>query len=125
MKVQLDNDGYIKNFVICGENPDCTVEAELHAGLTFENCSAYRYVNGELVLDAVRYAQMQDVRDKNSLRILREKECFAVVNRGELWYETLTDTQRAELQAWYRAWLDVTDTMQIPDKPGWVQGVSA
>lgn len=55
------------------------------------------------------------------LRHLREIYCFAIVNRGELWYDTLTNDQIAELNVWYRDWLNVTDTKVIPDKPSWLK----
>lgn len=50
----------------------------------------------------------------------REKECFRVVNRGMVWYETLSDIQKKELKDWYIKWLNVTDTKIIPDKPKWL-----
>lgn len=60
-------------------------------------------------------------REKERLRQLREKECFALVNRGELWYKRLTEEQKAELDVWYQAWLDVTETLEIPIKPDWLK----
>lgn len=56
----------------------------------------------------------------NGLRTQREYECFSVVNRGELWYNKLTEEQKAELSQWYEDWLDVTDTKVIPTKPTWL-----
>ena len=60
-------------------------------------------------------------REKQRLRKLREKECFELINRGELWYKRLTDEQKAELDGWYQAWLDVTETLEIPNKPDWLK----
>jgi hypothetical protein len=57
---------------------------------------------------------------KEALRELRERECFSIINRGQLWYESLTDEQRADLSAWYRAWLDCTSTMLTPKRPTWL-----
>lgn len=57
---------------------------------------------------------------KTSLRELREKKCFAIINRGSLWYETLTEEQLQELREWYVAWLDVTATFKIPKSPKWL-----
>lgn len=54
------------------------------------------------------------------LRAQRERICFPVINRGELWYSRLTEEQRAELEAWYQAWLDVTETKVIPETPDWI-----
>lgn len=63
------------------------------------------------------------VEDELSLyRKERELKCFPVVNRGKLWYNTLTSEQLVELRKWYEAWLDVTETRIIPDTPSWVNG---
>jgi hypothetical protein len=58
---------------------------------------------------------------KNALRQLRERECYPIINRGNLWYDTLLDYQKVELQNWYKAWLDVTETFVVPKKPDWVR----
>ena len=58
---------------------------------------------------------------KNALRALREQKCFPIINRGALWYDTLTEEQVTELREWYTAWLDVTVTFKIPKKPKWLQ----
>lgn len=54
------------------------------------------------------------------LRRERERICFPVINRGAAWYARLTPEQNAELQAWYDAWLDVTDTKIKPETPSWI-----
>lgn len=58
--------------------------------------------------------------NKNALRARRATECFRVINRGKLWYDTLTSSQQIELREWYIAWLNVTDTLVIPRKPQWL-----
>ncbi len=55
------------------------------------------------------------------LRQQREQECFSVINRGSLWYDTLTEEQKEELKIWYKAWLDVTETRVIPEKLEWIK----
>ena len=55
-----------------------------------------------------------------NLRNQREVECFPIINRGKLWYDNLTTEQIAELNKWYNAWLDVTETKVIPNKPNWL-----
>jgi hypothetical protein len=57
----------------------------------------------------------------NQLRMKRENECFYIINRGSLWYDTLTDEQVEELKKWYRNWLDCTETLEIPEKPEWLK----
>lgn len=59
------------------------------------------------------------------LRKRRENECFPVINRGTLWYEKLTDEQKTELSAWYEAWLDAPATLTVPEKPSWIDEVTA
>lgn len=66
----------------------------------------------------------------DNLRTRREEECFSIINRGVLWYNTLTSEQQQELNTWYQAWLDVpqvyletkpTDIETIiPTKPNWL-----
>lgn len=56
----------------------------------------------------------------NILRANRETVCFSVINRGRLWYDTLSQEQIEELNIWYKAWLDVTITMVEPQKPIWL-----
>lgn len=57
----------------------------------------------------------------NNIRSQREFECFSIINRGQLWYNTLSDNQKVELQNWYNEWLDVTRTKKIPQKPSWIK----
>lgn len=56
----------------------------------------------------------------NNLRAKRETECFPIINRGQLWYDALSEQQIVELKEWYIAWLNVTDTLVIPNKPNWI-----
>ena len=55
-----------------------------------------------------------------ALRKEREEQCFSVINRGKLWYDCLSIEQLSELNDWYFAWLDVTETKVIPVKPKWL-----
>lgn len=57
---------------------------------------------------------------KDDLRNRREAECYSVINRGELWYSMLTEEQKTELKAWYIAWLNVTDTLVVPETPAFL-----
>lgn len=54
------------------------------------------------------------------LRMQRETECFSIINRGQPWYDKLTEEQKTELNTWYQAWLEVTETMVAPEKPKWI-----
>ena len=73
------------------------------------------------VNDKEKILNMPIEHAKNVLRSLREKECYPIINRGKLWYDTLSDWKKVELQTWYKAWLDVTETFVIPTKPSWVK----
>jgi len=55
-----------------------------------------------------------------NLRRRREIECFKVVNRGQLWYASLTKKQVEELNKWYKQWLEITKTKVVPQRPSWL-----
>lgn len=84
--------------------------------------------NGALFFES--YMQTEEYKQKERewqsyhqlklLRAQRETECFPVINRGYLWYMQLSDAQLSELNEWYQAWLDVTSTQNIPQKPAWL-----
>lgn len=59
-------------------------------------------------------------REISAVRLRRERECFPIINRGQLWYDGLTEKQKAELTAWYTDWLNVTQTLVVPKKPEWL-----
>ena len=59
--------------------------------------------------------QIEELRQK------REIECFSIINRGKLWYDTLTPEQLIELDAWYNDWLNVTITLEEPEKLSWLK----
>lgn len=71
--------------------------------------------------DILVYIPYTEEEMLDQLRSQREVECFSFVNRGQLWYNSLTEEQLAELQIWYKAWLDVTETKIIPTKPSWLK----
>ena len=91
----------------------------------------YRIVNGyNGALFFVEYTMTDEYKAKakefkasseiNALRRRRDDECFSVINRGALWYDRLTEVQRAELDEWYDAWLNVTETKEVPKTPDWL-----
>lgn len=57
----------------------------------------------------------------DGLRFARQVHCFDIINRGQGWYMLLTEEQKTELTNWYKAWLDVTETGNIPKKPEWLK----
>lgn len=76
-----------------------------------ENNKVIDYDNSE----DLRLQQLEELRQR------REQECFSIINRGSLWYATLTDEQVEELNKWYQNWLDCTETLEMPKKPEWLK----
>lgn len=63
--------------------------------------------------------------DKNMtpgyIRYIRNRECFALIDcKSTLWYNGLSAEKRAELDAWYKAWLDAPATKIRPARPDWL-----
>lgn len=69
---------------------------------------------------AFRQARKNSPEYLDYLRNKREKECFSVIDRGKLWYDTLTQERLDELETWYNAWLQVTETKVIPERLDWL-----
>lgn len=85
-----------------------------------EHFTAYHVRDGILAFDDAQAAAEQAEAAKDAYRKRREVECFPIINRGQLWYDTLTKDQLSELKTWYQAWLDGTNTQTIPEKPEWL-----
>lgn len=121
MQVYLDKNGYVLSYAIIGTLSDGIEVEELKDLRHFqENYQAYKVVDNQLVFDSA-YAAIRKISEKqHELRERREAECFSIINRGQLWYDSLTPQQRAELQQWYDAWLEVTETLQPPETPDWL-----
>lgn len=121
MQVYLDKNGYVLSYAIIGTLSDGIEVEELKDLRHFqENYQAYKVVDNQLVFDSA-YAAIRKISEKQQeLRERREAECFSIINRGQLWYDSLTPQQRAELQQWYDAWLEVTETLQPPETPDWL-----
>ena len=122
MQIKTDANGYIDNFATIGNILDST-EIDAPADLEhFErNYRAYRIKDGKLFFDEEQATVLQNEAENAQLRIERDAECFSVINRGWLWYDTLTEKQTKELRKWYKGWLDVTETKKKPDKPSWLK----
>lgn len=121
MKVLLSDQGYVVSYALEGELLDAVEAAEPSDLFHFEeHFTAYQVLDGTLVFDDARAEAEQDEAAKDAYRKRREIECFPVINRGPLWYDTLTEEQISELETWYRAWLDGTNTQTIPEKPEWL-----
>lgn len=122
MKIKTNTEGFIDSYATVGEILDST-EIDAPADLDhFErNFRAYRIKDGALFFDEAQATVIQTEEENEQLRIERDAECFSVINRGWLWYDTLTEKQTKELRKWYKDWLDVTHTRKKPDKPSWLK----
>lgn len=85
----------------------------------YEDCIFEDFTNG--VLDLDKYNKRIKKENTDELRAMREVECFSIINRGKLWYDNLTEEQLVELNTWYNAWLNVTETRFVPEKPNWIK----
>jgi hypothetical protein len=121
MQVICDERGYVQSFAIIGNLVGGT---ELPEPADFEQfllrSYAFRVDEGKLVYDAQEYENHQTEERKEEYRRRRETECFAVINRGQLWYEGVSISQLLELRSWYKAWLNVTESMVVPERPTWL-----
>ena len=68
----------------------------------------------------VKYIERDVEELKTILRRLRSNRVFPIINRSNLWYESLTQEKKDELHIWYKKWLDVTETLIIPERPLWL-----
>ena len=120
MQVQLEN-GRVISYALVGEIVEGIEVSEPEDIDHFEtHFSAYRLQDGTLEYDEDQNKENERKALCDGLRQRRETECFSYINRGQLWYDRLTEEQKAELDAWYAAWLKVTDTLTAPKKPSWL-----
>lgn len=121
MKVLLNEQGYVESYALEGELVDALETAEPNDLSHFEkHFTSYRMRDGTLVFDDIQAEAEQAQAAKDAYRKRREVECFPIIDRGRLWYDTLTEDQLSELKTWYQAWLDGTNTQTIPEKPEWL-----
>ena len=123
MQIVLDEHGYVKAYALIGEMSDAAATVDEPADIEdFEANyrSYYLSTYNTLIKSADKQLEINNARELTALRNKREKQCFTYINRGQLWYGKLTDAQKNELDAWYQAWLDVTETKNIPTAPAWL-----
>ena len=89
---------------------------EIQPGLT--EISEYKYQYRAMHIENF----IADKSDKVDIyRSIRLQVCFPIINRGQLWYNNLTDEQQEELSKWYNEWLNVTTTLVMPETPDWLK----
>ena len=122
MQVLLEN-GYVVSYATVGILND-SIEIEITEDeLTHfaDHFLSYKYIDGKLVFDEVREEELKIESQKEQIRNDRAKTCFPIVNRGGLWYDLLTEEEKAELLDWYQAWLEAPETLVIPETPSWIK----
>lgn len=125
VSVILDEAGYVECYSIDSghfENEVITYIADDKETIDrFERYyEAYTVHHDRLQVGDDKLKGLLSDREKKSIREARENQCFPIINRGELWYETLTAEQRQELAVWYQAWLDAPQTLKMPNTPSWL-----
>lgn len=97
MQIILNDQGYIESYALIGGLVD-GVEIEVPDELLEDfkqHPEAYKLDDGVLVLDADKLKADADAAELTVIRRRRETECFAYINRGELWYSLLTDEPKS------------------------------
>ena len=123
MKVTFDETGYVNGWCMVGDNGGEEYDPPEDFDRFLDSFESFKLADGKLVFDSEKDDTNRLESEKASLRERREKECFSVVNRGWIWYSTLTLSQWRELRNWYIAWLKVTETMTPPERPSWVDDI--
>ena len=122
MKVLLDDKGFIRSYALIGDLVDGIELPDPEDIDHFaEHFTAYTVSNGSVAFDTEQETALQNEAVLADLRSRRETECFSVINRGQLWYEGVSITQLLELRQWYKDWLNVTETLTVPEKPTWLE----
>ena len=122
MKAILDDNGFITSFALEGDITD-GIELPDPEDIDhfIEHWQSYKAQDGKALFDEEQDTALAEESEKETLRQRRQTECFSFVNRGQLWYATLSIKQLAELTTWYTSWLNVTETKTIPEKPEWLE----
>lgn len=121
MKVLLDDKGFIQSYALIGDLVDGIELPDPEDIAHFEeHFTAYKVTDGNAAFDIEQDTALQEEAVLADLRSRRETECFSVINRGQLWYEGVSLTQLLELREWYKAWLNVTETRVVPERPTWL-----
>ena len=121
MQVYLDEQGYVNSYAILGTLINGIEVNDLKDMTHFQDhYQSYKVIEGNLVFDETKESDAERESLKQELRNRRAVECFPIINRGQLWYESLDGQQRNELRDWYTAWLNVTESLKEPEKPHWL-----
>ena len=121
MYVILNEQNYVISYAIFGIPVDAVQVPDPEDYTHFlAHYRTYKLEDNNLVFDAERGVQLEQEERLEELRERRKNECFAYVDRSKFWYDSLTPAQLAELDEFYEAWLQVTTTFVIPERPEWL-----
>ena len=124
IEVVLTNEGYVSLFNLDVDQTymqnSILVEDDVDREHFITNSIFYKIIDNHLVFDENKKAEADHKFRINTIRMRRQAECFSVIDRSQLWYNSLTNEQKAELQEWYEAWLVAPDALVIPRKPDWL-----
>ena len=123
MQVILNEQGYVRAYALIGTFGSSYITVGEPTDINdFEDNYRSYYLSEDWVLvkNEDKQKEIEEQREVTNLRSQREKICFPVINRGELWYGKLSANQKEELSTWYQAWLDVTETKIAPETPAWL-----
>lgn len=122
--VHIDENNYITGW----SEDNFEVENRISVEVDEEICEdfeiyfdGYKALNGKAIKDEVAYEESVKERQRENIRYTRETDVFPIINRGGIWYDTLTEQEKSDLMNWYQAWLDATETLVIPEKPSWLK----
>lgn len=120
MEITIDEKGYVTgwNLVGGGDGISCQAPADFDHFMAFYR--GYRYAEGKLTQDPEAVAALQLLFRQEEIRRQREDQCFPYINRGNLWYQRLSQEQLEQLEAWYGAWLDAPQTLEMPGRLSWL-----
>ena len=127
MKILLDNNGCIMGIATDGDIPgSIAVPDTVLDGIPLEHrggqcLRCYRWDGAQVTLDADALTGVMHGEATERIRMRRIVECFAIIDRGRLWYESLTQEQLAELAVWREAWLAAPASGVIPIIPEWIE----
>lgn len=114
---------------IVGISEDAKIEAEncltyeLDEKIDFSKIGGLVFKDGQVSFDNEKFKIRLLEEEKRVLRNKRKEICFSVVDRNYLWYDEYVNTEEREIELanWYRAWLNVTETMIEPETPEWIK----
>ena len=125
MKVTFDENGFVSGWCMVGDNGGEEYDPPEDFDGFLDRFDVFKLVDGKLVRDVEKEEADRLETELAALRERRETECFSVVNRGWIWYSSLTLAQWRELRTWYLAWLNVTVTKNIPERPSWIDSTDS